>query len=330
MGQYWQILNLDAEQTRGSWGKLGEFFTSRAPDVLFRDLHVPGKVSFDSIISATQTAYSEKADYEASGLYRRTYQLELNGSEAWVPEGESPLHDLPTDVVKLLFDSIDNLQDAICVGLTCKRLLELGLDRVNQLLSMTAAHWAGDRLICIGDYAKNHDMPPGVLTDEEKAFLEDEGLNLYGYAGYFDEVHDNRWSHFLRGDTTFVYRLSSVEIDQYREIVGTANDDVEDVVLCNLSKREYLRQDAVKAHGRARFGNFLLSRICWSSDGSVSMCYKGDIHRGIWAGDRFKITPINALEGGVDNWKDVSDEMGKEMAAVWESEYGPHWQNQRP
>ncbi|KAG8988825.1 hypothetical protein FRB94_000382 [Tulasnella sp. JGI-2019a] len=98
--------------------------------------------------------------------------------------------------------------------------------------------------------------------------------------------------------------------------MSVADEPLEAAVLCNLSKREYVRQQAVEAHGCAGFGAFLLSRICWSSDSSVSMAYEGDIHRGIWAGDRFEITTIDALRGGETNWKDISDEMGKEMAAI--------------
>ncbi|KAG8982926.1 hypothetical protein FRB94_014690 [Tulasnella sp. JGI-2019a] len=331
MGQYWQILNLDTQQTHGFWGKLGEFFTSSAPEILVQDIRIPRKVSFENIISATQSAYTRQAEYKSKRLLHRDYQNSDDelGLEIWIPEGRSLLVDLPPEIAKLLFGSIDTLRHAICLGLTCKRLLELGLDRIDQLLSMSAAHWAGDRLICIGDYARNDDMPPGMLTEEERAFLEDEDIKLYEYARNYSGATDSRWYWLLAGDYDFVGQLSPIERAQYRAIVYTADKGVKDAVLCNLSKREYLRHEAVKAHGHAGFGNFLLSRICWSSDGSVSMCYEGDIHRGVWAGDRFEIVSIDALEGGANSWKDVSDEMGKEMAAIWESEYGPDWQEQR-
>ncbi|KAG9004668.1 hypothetical protein FRB93_010158 [Tulasnella sp. JGI-2019a] len=169
-------------------------------------------------------------------------------------------------------------------------------------------------------------MPQGVLSPEEMAMItddSDEDYNLYSYVeDNFEVVDRNRLSNLLQGDIDFTHRLSQVERQQYRTVVNMAGESPSASVLCNLSKREYLRQETIKAHGRAGFGTFLLARICWSWDPSVSMKYTGGIHRGIWAGDRFEITTIEAMKGGVTNWKDVSEEMGKEMATIWEIEFG--------
>jgi hypothetical protein len=76
---------------------------------------------------------------------------------------------------------------------------------------------------------------------------------------------------------------------------------------------------------RVGFGEIVLSRISFSSDSSVSMRYAGDIHRGVWAGDRFDIVGSEWLEGlDVDTaaaWVDVSDEVLKEVEGIWRSEY---------
>lgn len=69
-----------------------------------------------------------------------------------------------------------------------------------------------------------------------------------------------------------------------------------------------------------------ITHLRWSSDPSISMCYDGGIWRGVWAGDRFDITTPDVLEKEDENeqqvaWKDVSDEVMKEMAAIWKSEY---------
>jgi hypothetical protein len=106
-------------------------------------------------------------------------------------------------------------------------------------------------------------------------------------------------------------------------------------ILRNLSKRQYVRRGALKrmtcpAHwewDKIDLGHVVLSRISWSSDSSVAMSYKGDIHRGVWAGDRFGITSMDALDEKDENgqsveWTDVTDEVLKEMYEIWLSEYG--------
>ena len=79
------------------------------------------------------------------------------------------------------------------------------------------------------------------------------------------------------------------------------------------------------------FGYVVLSRISWLSDSSCAMRYDSDIHRGVWAGDRFDITTIDQIrsadEGG--EWRDVSDEVAQEMIAIWVCEYGEEWLEQK-
>ena len=53
------------------------------------------------------------------------------------------------------------------------------------------------------------------------------------------------------------------------------------------------------------------------------MRYEGDIHRGVWAGDRLDIASADALDEKDENgqaveWTDVL----KEMYAIWLSNYG--------
>jgi hypothetical protein len=62
-------------------------------------------------------------------------------------------------------------------------------------------------------------------------------------------------------------------------------------ILHNILKRQYVRRGALlRMTCPADLSHVVLSRISWSSDDSVSMSYEGDIHRGVWAGDRFDIT----------------------------------------
>jgi hypothetical protein len=69
------------------------------------------------------------------------------------------------------------------------------------------------------------------------------------------------------------------------------------------------------------FGEIIMTRICLSSDPSVSMSYDGAIHRGMWGGDRFDI--VARSEWHDPTWTDASDEVLKELEEIWRSQYRP-------
>ncbi|KAG6918255.1 hypothetical protein DXG01_015629 [Tephrocybe rancida] len=108
-----------------------------------------------------------------------------------------------------------------------------------------------------------------------------------------------------------------------------------DIVLRNLTTKEYVRGDGITELWdtpekpwleEIRFEHALYMRTTWSSDGSLSLNYDGpiQIHRGIWAGNRFDVSGIKTVrdENGssVDGWKDVTDDVLKEVVEVWENE----------
>ena len=105
--------------------------------------------------------------------------------------------------------------------------------------------------------------------------------------------------------------------------------------LCNLSKGQYMREDALSnAHGqhtglgrRVEWGHVLLARICWSSSSESGMpTGDGDINerlcRGPWAGDRICITSVDVLPEaeGRRAWRDVSAEVEEVLREVWKTE----------
>lgn len=77
------------------------------------------------------------------------------------------------------------------------------------------------------------------------------------------------------------------------------------------------------------FGEVVMSRTCWSSSASTSMSYKGQMHRGVWAGHRFDITTRRRHDESTKDeegeWKDVTKEVASEIAAIWKSAYGQKW-----
>ncbi|KAL4252154.1 hypothetical protein ABKN59_001720 [Abortiporus biennis] len=103
-------------------------------------------------------------------------------------------------------------------------------------------------------------------------------------------------------------------------------------LLCNISKRVYIRVlEVSKLQGRdLSWVSLLASKICWSSDPSISMALVEDeeeslhLHRGDWAGDRFARRLFSELDdlGGEGEWKDVTDEEVERIRRIWIGQYG--------
>ncbi|OBT51630.1 hypothetical protein VE04_08110 [Pseudogymnoascus sp. 24MN13] len=75
------------------------------------------------------------------------------------------------------------------------------------------------------------------------------------------------------------------------------------------------------------FGHVILCRTCWSLNSSDEGLYGGRIRTGVWAGHRFDIATRERHDRSTkdEEWKDVSEEVSAEIAAIWESEYGAGW-----
>jgi hypothetical protein len=103
-------------------------------------------------------------------------------------------------------------------------------------------------------------------------------------------------------------------------------------ILRNLTTKEFVRQSVVArgtnngpfGRDQVGLGEALLSRICWSSVPNATQGWDG-IHRGIWAGHRFDIILMDAIEGKT-GWKDVSESVYEELVVLWKNEYGQNWE----
>lgn len=109
-------------------------------------------------------------------------------------------------------------------------------------------------------------------------------------------------------------------------------------ILRNLTTKEFVTSGSIALDakficgpfiGGIGFGEVVMSRTCWSSSDCISMSYDGQIHRGVWAGHRFDITTRGRHDESTKDeeaeWKDVSEEVAAEIAAIWKSEYGARW-----
>jgi hypothetical protein len=249
---------------------------------------------------------------------------------------------------------LEEFADVLCLALASEQMFRSGEKRI-QATSEESAPWAGHRLICVGDYLKNEDIPHGLLTSEEQEELnrgvleEDEyypesaELSMYTLADIRFPVPKRKKP---RDDFSFYLgfrsrvRTMRINWDVFTDIVKWLDDksnidrskpdkgDDHELILRNLTKRQYVRQNFTST----ALGTVLLARICWSSDPSCAMGYDGhELTRGVWAGDRFDITTLDRLEEDVSTpgvWTDVSKEVDDEMAGIWESELGEGWREE--
>ena len=243
---------------------------------------------------------------------------------------------LATELISMIFKEIDNVDDAIMLGLTHDALMVIGWEHIRALLIQDSAPWAGTRIIVAGDYGV--DVPEGLISEEEKEewsrlYLKNVGeefedLNLYevfprlvgGSGGNTSEDYQ-RYRRLSWEERSLARTITKKKAYQYRWEKGW--------VLMNQTKKEYVTSmaassilpsiDATVAHC---FGRLILCRICWSTDSSVAMYFEGGLHRGVWAGDRFMIVTVDDFEAmpSAKGWKDVSVEATEWLKEILVSE----------
>ncbi|QUC18348.1 uncharacterized protein UV8b_02589 [Ustilaginoidea virens] len=170
----------------------------------------------------------------------------------------------------------------------------------------------------------------------EKTKLE---ILIEGVDRYEDDEDDEdaMLTRRLRYETMaeFYRDLSSWSVWKASRLYDMKLDDLypadEVWILRNLTAKEMVRGDRFEqTPGSPPRGPFLehqglgtavLSRICWTSDPSISMEDPGGrISRGVWAGHGFDIATLKrheeALAAG-EIWRDVSAEVVAEVESMW-------------
>ena len=186
------------------------------------------------------------------------------------------------------------------------------------LLNKSDTSWAGDRIICAGDYSSPGDLPDGLFTEDEMTAHKLDDRVLYFIA--------SNWSK------------CPSQVPEPESLPLTNKSSGAKRVLRNLTKNQYIKEEAIKVaalestEGRydgaepVGFGQVVLSRICWSTDYyGLHRTYSGNIHKGSWAGNRFDIATVDMVEFEGSQWVDVSDEVSAEMNGIWQSEHGKRW-----
>ncbi|KAJ2998226.1 hypothetical protein NUW58_g392 [Xylaria curta] len=130
---------------------------------------------------------------------------------------------------------------------------------------------------------------------------------------------------------------------QIRARLTTVEDDTyfppdQKWILRNLTTKQIVRADAIALSPEyirgpsidvLGFGEVVASRICWSTYPPDNMKNATNISRGVWAGHRLDITTLSRHEAETcaSEWSDASDEVCRDIAAIWEAEYGECWQD---
>ena len=240
---------------------------------------------------------------------------------------------LATELIVMIFKEIHNVHDAIMLGLTHDTLMLIGWNHIRSLLLQDSAPWAGSRIICVGEYTET--LPEGFLSDEEAEELRrlngppSDGrineINLLNFRDHYDSLNNHVHMPYER-----LWGLSWEERRVFSQIIdGTSYEWENGWVLMNLSTMEYVTSKVasrilfINPTDGCCFGQLILARICWSSDGGTAMRFDGPLHQGVWAGDRFRIVTTDVFKARTsdgEGWEDVSVEAAKWLRDILRSD----------
>lgn len=256
---------------------------------------------------------------------------------------------------------VSSRSDLLSLVMTSRTLYTIGFKHFQEALCQYEVPSAGHRIICLGEATENDDLPPGILPEDlEKASAaweldrklkdktrrdEDDDFYFPSYARdkyptpmiFGSRKWTEQWEN--RSEESY-HRWSSptywFEKRALRDLLERRYPSNLTWIVCNLTKRVYFTANAVSEfpgempNGDAiGMGDVLLCQICWATSSDTNTPYRGPLHRGKWAADRFEITTMDRLPdlkpvagGEQGEWKDVSDVVIEDMAAVYRAEFG--------
>lgn len=248
----------------------------------------------------------------------------LSGNDTSRVRNRSGFLSLSAELHDLIFEELSYIENVVNLSLTSQYFFGLGRRHIRNFFASYLGSWAGESIICVGDYCEKGDYPLSVLQDEEmqkSLNLDDcsKTLSLYDFASECDEVQGHvrfppLFGQMLGESPGFAkdyHRMPDVLRDQVWKVLNPRVSDFYPKdqlwILRNLTIREYVRADAIAIELKPKyidgpqispvgFGEIIISRVCWSSDSSVAMMNEGSIHRGVWSGHRIDITTFTRHE----------------------------------
>ncbi|KXX74392.1 hypothetical protein MMYC01_209937 [Madurella mycetomatis] len=284
--------------------------------------------------------------------------------------------DLPPEIHLLIFDHIEFIEDIICLGLASRYFWTFARDYVHTYYMSFLGRWAGENIVCVGKGVKPGDYPRGLFSAEELDTFQQRKANLWvpndGHLQYVLCGEPFSLRHFTSPRVSVVEEAPDLGAESWRlyshcrgrakqedsafratysELVVTMSTYTprdQPWILRNLTTKQFVRSEAIALKPEyirgpdisvLGFGEVVLSRICWSTSSSVGLNERTNISRGVWAGHCFDITTLarHQDDTGGEEWTDVSDEVAKEIANIWQAEYGAdlrgelcYWYQRRP
>ena len=339
-------LNPDCREQLDLWPsiKLGTFFFSSELNEIFLKLSIPCLPSYAS----------------SSRLFLPVLTQGCRQVEEWLSAGNIAsqscfLAGVPAEIFHFILGEISaDIHDLAALALTCKIVLVAAKPYILEALKTIHAPWAGRRIICLGDYTNDDDLPAGFMTEEESREARTASLPGYdddiseGYYAFATETYRgvseyrDRRSSDSRWDATVVAMYAGTctavdkqDYDRFISLCGYGGRKEMyppgEPVLFNLSKGEYIRLSPLVelkiTDVSISLINGLLARICWSgSPGDHSMwldkALEEELGRGRWAGDRFCITTMDDMPHAPDGreWVDMSEETAEFLFHLWRHE----------
>lgn len=205
-------------------------------------------------------------------------------------------------------------------------------------LKEVPGRWAGDRIICLGNYA--HSWPEGVVTAAD--FRQKSTADVEWTSN--DETSDEESSSDTdeasqdptkRPSASFLRVCHSIRSTYFDQETRAAYPQDQVWVLRNITKKLYVRSDGIPTknpdyaltyeghrglESYPGLGNVLLANIGWSDDGSTSMrCDGYNLTGGSWAGDRIDVRLMDhVMEDMIqEGWKDISRQEAKLLHGIW-------------
>lgn len=292
---------------------------------------------------------SDNGPNPAEGEQKFQYSALDNINALPVTKSTCGLSRLPNELLDMIFQNLD-IDHVFVLGLQSPNFWNVARQHIWAYLVSSCGHWAGNRIVCVGNSSESEDYPPNVLTESEKAEFDEEPWvsrldNLFDLANTrYQEVREwqSDLAHSLIGHATMLGEwLRLPGSSQSRIIDDLLSYKLSDLypedqpwVLRNLTTQEYVRSEAIAikpehVHGPnidfLGFGQVVCTRICWSTD---DWSEYGEMHRGVWAGHRFDVTTLDRLKHGsmeCTEWKDVSEEVMDEMERVLTQAMGRDW-----
>lgn len=274
------------------------------------------------------------------------------------------ISDLPLELHRLIISSID-IQDVVCLSMTNQYFLSIGRECLEDYYTSHFGRWAGTNVVCVGEDIKPNDYPPGLFSNEELEVLRQKTIDIPYDWEYPDEIafptEQFRLEHFtyptvsmieepdlglfhitchLKGSCSDRGISKDPAYSHMRPLIWVTKEAYfptdQKWILRNLTTKQIVHSDAIALSPDyisgpdiqvLGFGEVVMSRICWSTSSCVSMADTTNISRGVWAGHCFDITTLSRhkVETRGEEWRDVSEEVAKEIASIWEGEYGANW-----